>query len=256
VPRIPLGQAIVRLPDRYYSPFLITFPPQPLKNTIVPDGVVRKRWELQAHAAPDPATPDDEAVQLGEKETTLLLDIVVQPISTITARYYRLGWNPKTGNDAKDALFQHGLVYFDGVVTPTGRIKILSLTKKGRERLQRDRHTLPAGRSSGATHEYWRHMIKERLSAQGYTVTEEHAIGDGRAADLRATKGQHEIFLEIETGNSDIASNIAKYNGLKGAVVFFFTTNALAQQHVARLTGEHRWWLTPTSMHHLDELLE
>jgi len=40
---------------------------------------------------------------------------------------------------------------------------------------------------------------------------------------LRATRDQREVFVEIETGRSDIAANISKYDQREGTLVIFCT---------------------------------
>jgi hypothetical protein len=64
--------------------------------------------------------------------------------------------------------------------------------------------------------------------------------------DLHATKGQHGVVVEIETGKSDISANIKKCKDLPGTVVFFFLTtelrdawqNAIPQGAVALTSAE------------------
>ena len=45
--------------------------------------------------------------------------------------------------------------------------------------------------------------------------------------DLHAIKGEHEVFVEVETGKSDISANIQKCAALDGTLVFFFVTSEL-----------------------------
>ena len=76
---------------------------------------------------------------LTDHEEALLRDVVRVPISPITQRYTRLGWNPKTGNSTKDRVIEKHLAVFASVTTPTGVVKILSLTNAGRTFLQTKR---------------------------------------------------------------------------------------------------------------------
>jgi hypothetical protein len=122
--RLRLGTGLSGLPVRYYRPFLLTFPEQSLKNTVVPDAVVRGRWLASPLGAipPEPATPEAPVV-VAEEEHALLCDVNDHPTSTVTRRYERLGWNPKTGNAVKDDVIRKGLAVFSPVTTPTGVAK-------------------------------------------------------------------------------------------------------------------------------------
>ena len=233
--KLPLGTGIARLPTRYYNPFLFTFPTQPRKNMMVSDENVTARYEQRFGRTPEqPAPTTREAVndeffadEFSAKEDALLRDIAQFPIAGVTARYERLGWNARVGNDVKDHVISKGLATFESVATPTARVKILTLTDRGVQRLTRDGVDVPSWRRGGAAHEYWRAVVRSQLERAGYRVDEEHAIGGGSAVDLHGTKNGRDVFVEIETGKSDIAANIEKCVGLVGTVVFFFVTSDL-----------------------------
>ena len=50
---------------------------------------------------------------------------------------------------------------------------------------------------------------------------EEVFSGDVSLRDLRADRGDRALFVEVETGRSDIAANVAKYPDNVDLVVFF-----------------------------------
>ena len=250
LPKLSLGTGIARLPTRFYTPFLFTFPPQPRKNLLVADDAVRSRYE--AIMGTPPAPPPSEAVNaVTEKERALLGDIAQHPIAGVIARYERLGWNAKIGNAIKDAIITKGLAEFENVPTSTARIKILTLTSAGEGHLEREGITVPSWRRGGAAHEYWRETIRGLLQRQAYTVTDEYAVPGGYV-DLHATNGVREVFVEIETGKSDVNTNIEKCRGLTGTVVFFFLTNDLRdawQEQLSGITDVHA--LTPAELDRL-----
>ncbi len=222
LPKLQLGTGIARLPVRYYQPFLFTFAEQPIKNVTVPDAAVRDRW--QTLALPSPV--ERHEVALSDREDALLRDIATQPISPITQRYDRLGWNAKTGNSIKDLVIAKNLARFQLVSTPTARVKILSLTDAGASYLESHGVDLTRARHGGAEHEYWKWFIKGRLERQGYRVQEEYAIGGGKTVDLRAERDEEVLWVEVETGRSDIAANIEKCRDLAGRKVMVFTNEA------------------------------
>jgi hypothetical protein len=239
LPKLALGIGFARLPTRFYTPFLFTFPEQPRKNQIITDDEVRQRYDALGGTRDETAasTPAAAPLVVTDRERALLVDIAKHPIAGITARYERLGWNPKSGNEVKDAILRKGLAVFESVPTANARVKILTLTSEGVGYLSGQGIAVPSWRRGGAAHEYWRATIRRELEHHGYTVDEEYAVGNAKAVDLHATKGEHEVFVEIETGKSDIAANIEKCTALDGTVAFFFVTNELRDAWRERLAA-------------------
>jgi hypothetical protein len=238
LPRLPLGTGIARLPVRYYTPILFTFTSQPIKNQPVPDDAVRAQWERSELpiALPAPATPatadagDRGTVDVGDRELALLQDVAAHPISPVTHRYKRLGWHMEIGNRTKDAALKRGLARFDAVSTPRGQVKILTLTPEGIALLAAHGVVVKQTRGGGAEHEFWKHELRTLLERQGYAVAEEFSLGGGRTADLRAERLGHTLYVEIETGRSNIPANVAKYEP-SDDLVLFFTSEEIAQRY-------------------------
>jgi hypothetical protein len=61
-------------------------------------------------------------------------------------------------------------------------------------------------------------------------VVEEFPLGGGKTADLRAERSDRVLFIEVETGRSDIAANVAKYPS-DAQLIVFFTSTDIAQQY-------------------------
>src|SRR5262249_40876796 len=59
--KTPMGSAVVRLPARYYQAFLLTFPEHPLKNTVVTDAQITRRYTQ--YPQPITAHLDAETIQ-------------------------------------------------------------------------------------------------------------------------------------------------------------------------------------------------
>jgi hypothetical protein len=239
--KIPLGQGIARLPTRYYQPFLFNFSEQPLKNQLVPDALVRERYTQSRLSSPSsgPLASDVVAEQFGgltARQVMLLQDIKDHPISTVTERYARLGWNPKTGTLVTGSVLDAGLARFEPVKTRTAQLKILTLTKQGATLIG----VTLSRRRGGAAHEYWREQCKRWLIRQGYSVTEEYPVAGGKSVDLRGTKESDSMIVEIETGKSDVNATIAKLAGLTGRRVLFLI-NEETRQHVPSTPGIEVW---------------
>jgi predicted RecB family endonuclease len=65
-------------------------------------------------------------------------------------------------------------------------------------------------KSGSWEHEYWKQKVGEHYRRQGYEVTFEYKIGDGKSVDLVAEKDGKRIAVEIETGKSDALYNVRK----------------------------------------------
>jgi len=257
-PKLALGYGIARLPVKFFTPFLITFSEQALKNDPVTDEEVRASWTRSPLSAIRPvaarATLPPPHLSVSEKEHALLVDIAEHPISYVTKRYERLGWVARVGNDTKDAVITKGLAVFEAVATGNAQAKILTLTDEGLKYLEAQGVALPSARRGGVTHEYWRWVVAERLRGGGFQVESEVAVGGGRTVDLRATMGDRVLNIEIETGKSDIPANISKCAALDGIIIFFFVNQIDAAVHLSTLQAMGALIVTPETIGSLDTL--
>ncbi len=235
--RLLPGLAILRLPVRHLTPFLVRFPSFPGKNMLVTDEDVRLRFQARFRATPFRAT--EPVISLNEQEKLLLGDCAQHPGETATERFTRLGWNPRTMHATKNRLLARGFLTTTPVTSPFGRATLFGLTRNGREALVCHGMPLPTSRTGGPVHAYWVRVIARFLKEHGYRVVGEFPLGDGRALDLFASKGGDALFIEVETGHSDIPANIQKVDGLAGRVLFFFTTKALTSQYRGLLGPTH-----------------
>jgi hypothetical protein len=256
--KIPLGQGIARLPTRYYQPFLFSFPEQPLKNQLVPDALVAERyaqWHSTKIGSQAEATPVvlETVAELRPRDVALLLDVAAHPISTVTERYDRLQWNPKTGNAVKDAVINAGLAEFVVIEAGRGRVKLLTLTPAGEDVVRKNGGAITRPGRAGMEHEFWRSRLKERCQARGYTVTEEYHVGNGKRVDLHAQRGERVFLIEVETGKSDVRANIAKCTG-HGRLVMFFTS-AQALDAARAVVPDDVLVVAPESLTRLHDLL-
>ena len=249
LPKLPIGTGIARLPVRFYSPILFTFGVQPIKNLTISDEEVGAQWSRTQPPTPDTAAVPRPIGVVSDREELLLRDVATTPISPITHRYQRLGWHMEIGNRTKDAILKRGLARFDAVSTPRGHVKILTLTPDGIALLASHGIVPRVARAGGAEHEFWKHELHAVLQRHGYAVAEEFPLGGGRAADLRADRNDHVLFIEVETGRSDIAANVAKYPSDADLVVFF-TSAEVAQRYrdLVMLDRPGTRCLTPTEI--------
>ena len=91
-------------------------------------------------------------------------------------------------------------------------------------------------RHGGPEHRYWVHRIADHLRAQGYNISIEHPIGNGKTVDILATRHGRKIAFEIETGKSDAAANARKcLEGGIDKVVVVATSNRVREALTRRL---------------------
>jgi len=67
---------------------------------------------------------------------------------------------------------------------------------------------------------------KSKGRQKGYDVTVEKDLGNGKRVDVEAVKGKERIAIEVETGKSDIASNVRRLKGFSHIVLVPTTTQA------------------------------
>ena len=121
-----------------------------------------------------------------------------------------MGINAFRGNRIKNSLLEKDLIYWKGVSTQSGRIKVLLLTHKGKTAIGKPGEDKIFPRNTSFEHEYWKYKIAGIYRKKGYKVTLEYSIGDGKKVDIVAEKDGKRIAIEIETGKSDSIYNIRK----------------------------------------------
>ena len=231
IPKLNLGTGIARLPLRYLSPFQFTFTTTAAKNRPVSNEAVRTRYaERSASDTPQPLVID-------QREEVLLRDVNEHPVSTITERYHRLNWHPQVGNRIKDSVVRKHLVTFQNINTGKARAKLLVLTNAGLTHLVTEGAAIIQKRHGGPVHEWWKRKVRETLQRRDHAVTEEAPLGSGRTADLRATTANGELYVEVETGASDLSATLAKYPR-KAQLVVFLTSERLLAACAPRIAAQ------------------
>jgi len=211
--RLPIGQGIVKLQDRWPKPFLVTFPDAGVDKGAVSDSsLLRYSGGLGARSGVPPGTEGFLArvrrVRLGDPVLQgdgigFLMDCVCHPTDPVRVRYKRLGLSVDRGNRAKNRLIQTGLI--EGATVPVGRTRklILRPTRQAKDLL----HISASSKPESVEHEFWKQHYAEKLRLAGYLVEIEAPRHGGRA-DVVAKAGGLRIAVEIETGKSDVISNV------------------------------------------------
>lgn len=201
--KIPVGEAVVRVQGRHPAPFTIRVPRVPINKGSVTDHDVRLHAQ---RATPTTTSQEGRDTPVLEPPRQLLRDVALNPYSEIGERYHRLSWARKTGRVHVDALLKHDWVCPVFIARMTKRVKLLNLTRAGREELDRlcITHTFP----HHLEHQYWTTRIADTARRAGFHVEHEHPINGN--VDITATKDDKTVAIEVETGKSDYCANATK----------------------------------------------
>ena len=224
--QLEVGIAIVKLQGRFFKPFLIKIPLFPLKKGKITDEDIKKKmggYSLENEVIRAKETindlnkeirgyvkEEDKDIQITNEQKEFLEDIYKYPISGVVERYHRMGINAFRGNRIKNSLLEKELIYWKGISTLRGRIKILLLTHKGKTAIGKPGEDRIFPRNTSFEHEYWKYKIAEIYRKKGYKVTLEYSIGEGKKVYIVAEKNGKRIAIEIETGKSSSIYNIQK----------------------------------------------
>lgn len=215
--KLPVGQAVVKLQDRWTDPFLVQIPqvsPTSEQKGAVTDVILlqylatqgsdtaRKRL-LQPVVQQIPRFPLGDSL-VDERVAAFLEDVHAHPDDAVTARYQRLGLSPATGQRLKERLLRGG--WLEEAVIPIGRSRKVVL------RLSQHAAAMfgsadSSSRRGSIVHEYWKRFHARRLEAAGCRVTLE-AVRHGGHVDVEAVNDSGRIAVEVETGKSDVVSNV------------------------------------------------
>lgn len=211
---LPVGQGIVKLQDRWFKPFLVQFPWVRIEKGAVTDEVlasvvngsvtfstVRRTIGKQLHRD-EHWTPDDRV--LNEDEFIFLHDVLQHSEDGVDARYKRLGIGANKGNRLKETLVSQGWLIEQ--VVPLGKTRkvLLKIPDNAIEMLGVDITTIA---QESVVHNYWKRFYARVFQGNGYSVKIEAPRSGGRV-DVLAANAKGRVGIEIETGKSDVVSNV------------------------------------------------
>jgi len=211
---LPVGQAIVKLQDRWRRPFLVQMPLVPVRKGLVTDGLLERFVKGSLTARGLRQAVDRKFGRMPHSLTDIVLnqdalsfvdDVLKYRDDSVRERYVRLEFSVDKGTRLKRQLVENGVLEEQEVKTGRTRKVLLRVTPAARTRLGL---TTSLGRGS-LTHEYWKRFHAGVLKEQGYDVELEAPRGNqnGRV-DVLARKGTESIAVEVETGKSDVVWNV------------------------------------------------
>jgi hypothetical protein len=178
--------------------------------------------------------------KLGDREATLLIDIAARPYSGVVERYRRLGVSRRAGDTLKKALLEREIVEPVDIITRSGRMVLLEITRTAWEYLASE--GIPRkeiGSNEGLEHRFWKHKVAQLFEKGGYTVKIEEQVNG--FTDIVIEKNGKQLPIEVETGKSDWKKNIEK-NLKKGfSTVIVVATNPECLQKIQTQIKGQPW---------------
>jgi len=215
--RLPVGQGIVKLQDRWTSPIHVQFPLVKVDKGSVTDQMLARysainqtkstgsgrKTSVHAEFGQVPRIPQLD-IALNDDAFRLFIDILTFPADGVKVRYKRLNVSAGSGNRLKEFLLNQGWLESQTIDIGQTRKTCLRLTKQATDALNLEDTTPQHG---SIVHEYWKQYYAQRFSEQGYQIALEVPRISGRT-DVVARKDNEKIAIEIETGKSDFVRNI------------------------------------------------
>ena len=164
---------------------------------------------------------------LEEGSIRLLNDVAQHPHDGVDVRYKRLGVSAEKGNGWKEQLIENDLVRPNRVKTNRTYRVVLQLTDGARLLLTPQDGLDP---QASFAHEYWKRRLAHHFEHRGYTVTLEAPRQNGGGnMDISARRAAENVAIEIETGKSNVVSNVKRdlLNGMQKVLVVATDEEAL-----------------------------
>ena len=214
---LSVGHGIVKMQDRWTQPFLVRFPLMDIQKGSITDDMFKQRHfngntSLSGVSAAEESNSSEIRrnpmgyLPLTDECLLFLGDVSAHRNDGVSARYRRLGWGNYKGIRIKNRLVRDG--WLDEQLIEVGHTRKLVLRPSGKcKELMGDVTT-----RESIAHEYWKRWYAEEMRRQGFQVRLE-ATRHGGKVDVLAFDETRTIGIEIETGKSDVVSNVR--NGLR-----------------------------------------
>ena len=231
------GQAIINVKQRHNDSFLIR-PPFIQQDENISDEELRKAMSgyLDEHITDKPTEQNAGPVQcIQDKDTVpplekcLLADIASHPHDSVTQRINRLGFHAKDMVDLSRSLIEKELIKS---ATVEGK-RLFELTHFGKNIAKEIGIHVPKQESKGGSeHSYW--VNKTACFLRNLEFEPELEMSGIDIVDRKAG-----IAIEIETGKSDIPSNIQKLKASRIPYCFMLATNRAVEHKLKSLTTDN-----------------
>jgi len=234
---LPVGQAIIKLQDRWMRPFLVKFPLMDIKKGSITDDILARYSALKKakkthsgrktsalapfHQVPRIPLYD---IALQGPAFALIEDVLNHPNDGVKTRYHRLNLSVGTANRLKQQLINQHWLEEQTVDLGQTRKVILRMTQQSKTALKLDASDPQHG---SIVHEYWKRFYAQRYREQGYDIQFEVPRRSGRI-DVVAKNNSEQIAIEIETGKSNYMRNLQQNLSAKYTKIMVVATDKKA----------------------------
>lgn len=221
------GQGILKIAERI-NPCLVNFLYVPVKKGMISDEWLKANIRGYSKPVSDAEHGINRGYSAGDKKEDgfkeypsasrerFLADIFLNPLSSVTQRYKRIGVYLQAGNQVKNDLIKNGFVRQKKIITKTGWVTLLELDAKGRMLLN-DLGYNAKDETESIEHRFWKFKISEYYKNKGFEIlVEQHINGK---PDIIVISGNKKTAVEIETGSSDYMKNIERDRKLFDEVI-------------------------------------
>lgn len=240
---LPVGQAIVKLQDRWPRPIHVKFPLVHVDKGSVTDAMLARysavNRALETGSGRNTPVPADLRrvpripqldIALNDDALRLLTDVLAYPNDGVKRRYRRLAISVGTGNRLKRLLLNRGWLESQTVELGQTRKTCLRLTQRAREMLAPE---AAEPRHGSIVHEYWKRYWAQRFKEHGYQVSLEALRESGRV-DISAEKDGRKTAVEIETGKSNFLRNVRQDLAARYSRIIVVATDKAAFEKIER----------------------
>ncbi|KKL16572.1 hypothetical protein LCGC14_2494220, partial [marine sediment metagenome] len=172
--------------------------------------------------------PDTPNNRLTREQIRFLADLATRPLSTTVSRYQRLNLSRRRGNAIRQGLAAAGIINAVTIPTRSGQVVLYELTDLGRSVCSSAHIETPPSPQESLEHRYWIRQTAKYFEKRGYEITCGHPVKGNGAVDILAQRGGQRTAVEVETGKSNIKTNLAKTKSAGFDRIVFVATSPAA----------------------------
>jgi uncharacterized protein DUF87 len=224
------GQAMINVKQRHYETFLIRSPFIKQEENIWDEelkgkmkkfaGRIRlKEPDFEISSISQSPQKSENSSPLGPLEKVFLTNIIERPLDGVDERTKGLGIHPSTISSLHTSLSQQELIKTVNV----DKKKLFEITDRGKIIAEKLGIHIPRKQTKGGIeHTYWIHQTVQFLKKHEFQPTCE-------VNGIDIVDKKNGIAIEIETGKSDLSSNLLKLKESRFSRCFILATNKVAE---------------------------
>jgi len=172
--------------------------------------------------------PEPPGKELNREEIRFLTDVAIRPLSTTVSRYHRLNLSRRRGNAIRQHLAAANIIKAVTIATRSGQVVLYELTDFGRSVCTSAHIEIGSKPRESLEHRYWVRQTAKYFEKRSYEVKHEHPVKGNGAIDILATRNSRKIAVEVETGKSNIKTNLEKIKNAGFDRIIFVATSPTA----------------------------